>query len=81
MDRPLRIVGEQLDNLRGEPRRSVVLQTRHHMVVLCNARCACCFSFDDRVASSLCLFPNVMLCPFLAQGRRHSWALVDARMT
>lgn len=38
MDRPLRIVGERMDNLQGESRRSVVLQTRHHMVVLCNAR-------------------------------------------
>lgn len=40
MDKPLRIIGEQIPNLWGKPRRSVVLQSRQSMVVLCNARCA-----------------------------------------
>lgn len=44
IDRPLKLVGQQLPNLRGQLRRSVTLQSRQHMAVLCNAQYACSFA-------------------------------------
>lgn len=40
VDRPLKLVGQQMPNLRGELRRSVTIQSRQHMAVLCDAQCA-----------------------------------------
>jgi hypothetical protein len=40
VDRPLKLVGELIPNLRGVPRRSVVIQSQRTMAALCNAQCA-----------------------------------------
>ena len=44
MDRPLRLVGQKIPNLRGVPRRSVVIQSLRTMAVLCNAQCVVSFA-------------------------------------
>ena len=38
VDRPLALVGQKITNLRGVPRRSVVIHSRRSVAVLCNAQ-------------------------------------------
>ena len=46
IDKPLRLVGQAVQDIWGRPRRGVVLQTGRPLAIMCNARCAaaqlCC---------------------------------------
>ena len=76
IDKPLRLVGQAVQDIWGRPRRGVVLQTGRPLAVMCNARCAaaqlCCPICQHR-----CPLPRTQLCCALpvAMSRNH---LVEA---